>query len=435
MVAVAACGQVRAGQAALAQLRTVGAAADRRGFELRAERACGVHRLLHDLKMRPDLLQHVAVLLAQRQNHRARAVFLVQKRRGMPHQLFSGFKRLRAVVADDIAEVRRLHAALHVGQVEKALVALRMAGRVARRQHGVEFHRDERGVDHRVLRRTGVNVEAVDRDVRGGGVEVLILDLARRAAVHRVGQRRAEALQIQQRRAVADLLVRAKADRHRPVHLRAGEQRLRRRHDLRDPGLVVRAQHGRPVRDDQGLSDVALQIRKLLRAQRPSALSQRDGAPVVMLDHAWLHVLPGKIRHRVDVGEKAHAGACFQSRRRGDLRIYIGMRVLVHIRRAHGGQFFRQKSCQIVLAGGRGGSLPALAAGRVDARIAQKPFISSHVPPPYGISHNGILAPPLRRVKSQPRAGRKHLQSAVRFDTIMTNANSIFVVLQRQGTR
>ena len=57
-----------------------------------------------------------------------------------------------------------------------------------------------------------MNIKPVEMDGGFGCIEVFILDFSDFSTVHGIGQYGAEALQIQQRGPVADLLVRGKAD-------------------------------------------------------------------------------------------------------------------------------------------------------------------------------------------------------------------------------
>ncbi len=94
----------------------------------------------------------------------------------------------------------------------RPLGALR--GQLAR-QRGDDLGRQPRGVDERVLGPARVRVDAGDRqhDLLGG--ERLVLQLAEVGAVERVGADGAEGLDVEQRRALADLLVGREADPQR----------------------------------------------------------------------------------------------------------------------------------------------------------------------------------------------------------------------------
>ena len=69
----------------------------------------------------------------------------------------------------------------------EALVALGVGGSLRLRQQGDELVGHEDGVFHLILGGAGVDVDAVDGEGHGGGVEVLVLDLAQLSAVHGIG--------------------------------------------------------------------------------------------------------------------------------------------------------------------------------------------------------------------------------------------------------
>ena len=110
-----------------------------------------------------------------------------------------------------------------------------------------------------------MDAEASDLPIGDGRVEGLAVDLVRLAPVHGEGEVRRQALKIQQRRAVAHLLVRAEADRHAPVRAFLDDQPLAHGQDLGDAGLVVRAENGHAVGGDEGLALQAAQMREILR--------------------------------------------------------------------------------------------------------------------------------------------------------------------------
>ena len=76
----------------------------------------------------------------------------------------------------------------------------------------MEFHGDVLGVDHDIFGVTGVDVAPVYGHDGGGGVEILIFQLAQGAAVYGIGIVCAECLDIETVCASADLLVRGEAD-------------------------------------------------------------------------------------------------------------------------------------------------------------------------------------------------------------------------------
>lgn len=86
-----------------------------------------------------------------------------------------------------------------------------------------------------------MDVAPVDGHNGGCGVEILIFQLAERAAVDGVGVVRAEMRQIEAVRAAADLLIRREADAQGRVRAALGQQLLHGGQNFRDARLVVRA--------------------------------------------------------------------------------------------------------------------------------------------------------------------------------------------------
>ncbi len=88
-----------------------------------------------------------------------------------------------------------------------------------------------------------MHIDPVDREDRLERAEALVLELAERRPVERVGARRGEPVEVEQRGAQADLLV--GGERHAQSgagQLRVGGEVGDRAHHLRDPGLVVGAE-------------------------------------------------------------------------------------------------------------------------------------------------------------------------------------------------
>ena len=269
----------RAGQAHVGQPRAVGAAANRLAERLDAHRAVGALRQPENLHARLDDLAHIAIGIPNAGLDGARAVLVVEILRGAHDRGLARLKLRAVVVADDVFQLRLLLVARHLAEVEEALVALGVLGRLGRRKHSGKLHGDARGVAHPVLRAARVDAPAVHDDGRGRRVEVFILDGADRAAVHGVGEIRAEAGNVEAVRAAADLLVRREADRDLPVRDgRVREQALARGQDLGDAGLVVRAEQRVAVGDDQGLALGLRHVGKHLGSSR-SPLSSWTAPP------------------------------------------------------------------------------------------------------------------------------------------------------------
>lgn len=88
-----------------------------------------------------------------------------------------------------------------------------------------------------------MHADAPDLEIGLTRVEVLVLNLALRVAVHGVGDVRVEVLHVEVAGAGADLLVRRERDAQRTVRRAVAKHALERAHDLRDASLVVHAQN------------------------------------------------------------------------------------------------------------------------------------------------------------------------------------------------
>ena len=105
-----------------------------------------------------------------------------------------------------------LHVALHIAQVEEALVALRQAGNIPGGEQRVVFHGDQRRVNHRILGRTGVYAQTVEMQLRRTGVERLVSDFALFAAIQRVGEICVKFVHIEEIHTLADFFIRGKGN-------------------------------------------------------------------------------------------------------------------------------------------------------------------------------------------------------------------------------
>ena len=173
-------------------------------------------------------------------------------------------------------------------------------------QGGDDLRGDARGVDEDPVREARVDLDAGHGDRRLQRRERLVLDLAERRAVHRVGAARAERRDVEQRRALADLLVGREADAdRRPRQLGMGVQVGDRGHDLRDAGLVVGAQQRVARRGDDVVARARGEVRLGGRIEHGARARQRDDAAVVGAVHERLDAGARRVGARVDVGDEA----------------------------------------------------------------------------------------------------------------------------------
>ena len=115
------------------------------------------------------------------------------------------------------------------------------------RQPGDKIRGNADRVHHAAPGVPGVRVETLEGDGNRVGRKALELQFPAPAAVERVGAHRPETFHVEVVRAAADLFVGRERDAHRTMwNLGVCHQLLGRRHNLRDPRLVVRAEQRKP---------------------------------------------------------------------------------------------------------------------------------------------------------------------------------------------
>ena len=163
-------------------------------------------------------------------------------------------------------------------------------------------------VHHPSLRVAGMRVETRKRHPHRVGREALELQLAAVAAVERVRADGAEARDVEEVGAAADLLVRREADADRAVRdLGMGHQVLGGRDDRRDACLVIGAEQRGPGRRDDVVTDLGGEIRVIRDAEdRRRIVGQHDVAAVPGAVDDRLDVLAGDLGRGVDVRDEAN---------------------------------------------------------------------------------------------------------------------------------
>ena len=231
----------------------------------------------------------VAVLHLRRELRLGVRILFVQLIRDCEEGLLHALKLLTVVLADDVAELRGTLIALHLAEVEEALKALGVRRR-AGRQEGLELHAEHDGAYHLILCGARVHVHALDVQGSGSRVEVLVLNAADLAAVHRVRDFCAESLDIKEHCALADFLVRCETDQKLAVAmLRICLKVLDQSHNLRNACLIVRTEKGAAVRDQEIVSLCKFKLREGLR-RKHFAVAELNHAAVIVLDEARLHI-------------------------------------------------------------------------------------------------------------------------------------------------
>ena len=248
------------------------------------------------------------------------------------------------MVPDDQVHLGQLHVGPDGHQVEEPLPALGELGLLPRRQQGDELRRHIPGVDHDPLGRARVDAAAPEQDGGVGGVEGLVLVVPKIVPVQGVGHLGPEAIQVQIPSEAPHLLVGSEGQGDGPVgELRVFQQMLRHGHDRGDGGLVVAAQQGGAVGEDQILAHVVLQVRELPGGHDDALLPvQQDVPAVVVLQYPRPAVSAGGVGGRVHVG---HQSEGLSTGRRGGHPAVEDALLLIqpHVRRADGGELVPQQ--------------------------------------------------------------------------------------------
>ena len=295
-----------------------------------------------------DLGLHVVVGVLHLHLDGGGAVLLVEVGGDEVDALLPGLEAVPVVVPDDEAQPGLGLVALHVAQVEEALVALGVGGGLRRRQHVHELQSHEAGVAHLVLGGAGVDVEAPDGDLGGGGVEVLVLQLPQLAAVHGVGRGGAEALHVEVVGAAAHLLVGGDGHGDAAVgDLGVGGQILHGGEDLSHAGLVVGAQQGGAVGDDEVLAHIPGQAGEL---RGPHGHGVGEGnVPALVVDHTGLDVGAGGGGRGIHVGNEAQTGDPLTAYGGGEPAVDVAILVHFGTVEAHLGELLGQGGPQDLL--------------------------------------------------------------------------------------
>ena len=300
------------------------------------------------------------------------------------------------MIAENVIQEGSLRRSRKLVEMIEALVPTRAGRNFLRRQQAVELHRNKEGVPHLSIGVTRVCRQPPDRHMRGSRVEVLVLQLTDRGTVHRVRVIHAEVIHVDVPRPVSHLLVRCKHYADRPVRvLLMPQEKLRRLHDLRNPGLVVSAEHRCPVRHDNRLSDLVLKKRILRGAHGNTLLRVQDNLPaVILLDKPWVHEGMLLRIHRIGSIHMRHKA---QNRRRiltvlfrrvrkrwnhrairgnrpRNRRVHIALRLIViHVCGAHRLKLIPEHHRKIPLTLGRRRIRDTLLRLREHPRVPQEP--------------------------------------------------------------
>ena len=145
----------------------------------------------------------------------------------------------------------------------ESLIALCCLWGLAGRQELCELCRQTVGVYHLALGIARVHTDAIDGDLRTGGIEILELEFPNVSSIHRICPVASELLDIKMVGTHADLLIRVKGDTDvSMLNLRMIPEVAHRLYDLGNASLVVGAKERMAVCHDQVFSDMLQKFRE-----------------------------------------------------------------------------------------------------------------------------------------------------------------------------
>jgi hypothetical protein len=158
--------------------------------------------------------------------------------------------------------------------------------------------------------------QAADRHADRRRRERLDLELAEVGAVERVGDVRAECVEVEVLGAAPDLLVHRERDADRRARaLAVASEAPHRSHDLGDPGLVVGAEERRPVARHEVVTDTRRERRENGRIEDLSRITrQHDRVTSPRLVDDRRDVGADDVRGRVHVRDQPHHRGVDRSR-------------------------------------------------------------------------------------------------------------------------
>jgi hypothetical protein len=356
VVLVSAGEDVRGGQAHLAQARAVGAAPDRpadRLDPLGPDRRLGRGR---HLRHRAQEAAHVAVLLAHLDLEARPRLGGHDLLRRPLEQFAMALERLVVEVAQDEAHLRPPRVTGDLVGVDVALELLGgLGGQRVGRERGDNLRRQAQRIDQLPLGPPRMHLHAAHGQDHLERAERLVLELAQIRAVEGVGAARAEARDVEQRRALADLLVRSESDpERRPRQLGMGGEIGHCGHDLRHSRLVVGPEQGVAARRDDVMAGLAGQLGHPGRIEDGAVAWQREHAPVVVAVDDRLDAFARRIRAGVHVRDQADREPVATARipaRAGERRHHVAAVVEASILEAGLAQLSHQQAPELELPG------------------------------------------------------------------------------------
>ena len=218
----------------------------------------------------------------------------------------------------------------------------------------------------------------MDGDSGRCGVEVLILDAAHVAAIDGVGEVCAEARDVEERSALADLLIGGKGDAELAVGQLLFDKGLGNGQDLSDAGFIVSAQQGGAVGGDKGLALQLLQEGEGGGLHDHAGAGQGDVAAVVVLVEDGLDVLAGSVGGSVHVGDETQCGLLLAALGGGDAAVDVAVLVHKGVLNADGFHLFHQQVGEVEFPCGRRMGAGLGVRGGVYFGVFQQSLVSTH---------------------------------------------------------
>ena len=215
------------------------------------------------MHVRINLLLHVIVLVVDNRLYGSVAILLVHLVHAVFDEVLAVFKLIAVMIADDVAELCLLAAALDADEVVETLVAFSLLRSLVLRNHILEFHSQSACIHHLALGIACMNAHALDNDLGSGSIEVLVFQIAQVAAIYGVRPVAAKFLYVEMMCTHTDFLVRIETYSDVAVlDFIVVAQIAHSLYDFSDARLVVSTQQGSTVCYDDILALVSLQLRE-----------------------------------------------------------------------------------------------------------------------------------------------------------------------------
>ena len=139
--------------------------------------------------------------------------------------------------------------------MKKSLAALGLCWNFIRRQHTVNFHCHQRGIDHFVFRIARMHGDTDNAPIGSCSVKGFPLHFIGCTAVHRIGVAGTEFFQIEQGGTVPNFFIRCKTHTDFSVRKIVLYQSFAHGQNFRYARLIICAEHRCSISRDDGLSD------------------------------------------------------------------------------------------------------------------------------------------------------------------------------------